>query len=152
MKRFSVLSLAFVFVVMLVLSSERAMAQYTGEFIFCTDPTDAGTCRATTIPPDADGVVIWDRAVNGNIVCAGVGFVPQDTDCNFTGNSFLGHDCTGMVLNQFSALVPAGGDLAIACSNTMPLPPGNYSAKATGNDCFGGESDCRNLTLVNIAP
>ncbi|MBI1746414.1 MAG: hypothetical protein HYR55_07480 [Acidobacteria bacterium] len=148
MQRLTFLSMAVAFVLVLGVSSEMAMAQYSGEVFFCTDGSSAGACRASVVPAGEDGVTVWDRAALGMIVCAGVGIVPQEADCNFSGVSHAGHSCVGPVLNQFQALVPAGDDAAVACSDTTPLPAGNYSARAIDNDCFGGGSSCGNLTTV----
>lgn len=147
MRQVTMVCLVSVFVLVFGFASEKAMAQYTGEFVICQDGTSPDTCRATAVPPDADGVVRWDRSALGNIICAGVGIVPQAGDCDFTGASFLGFDCAGPVINIFQTTVPAGQDMAIACSDTTPLPSGNYSAKATGNTCFGGESVCQNISF-----
>jgi len=63
-----------------VLAAAPAIAQYTGEFVICTDGSSADNCRATALPVQDDGTIIWGRDL-GNILCAGVGFVPQDVDC-----------------------------------------------------------------------
>jgi hypothetical protein len=82
---------------------------------------------------------------------AGVGFVPQDTECIFFGNSFNGFDCQ-RTQDIFGARVPAGLDLAIACGDVSPLPNGNYSAMATRNNCFQDVGVCQNFILTDITP
>ena len=133
-----------------VLASAPAMAQYTGEFVICTNGTSADNCRATALPIDDSGIVTWGRDLGSNL-CAGVGFVPQDTDCTFFGNSFNGFDCHS-TQDVFGARVPAGGDMAIACGTIEPLPNGNYSAMATRNNCFDDVGVCQNFILTDITP
>ena len=134
----------------LLFASTRAMAQYTGEFVICTDGSSPDNCRATALPPDETGVITWGRDL-GNNLCAGVGIVPQDTDCVFFGNSFREFDCT-RTQDVFGARVPAGIDLAIACGDVSPLPNGNYSAMATRNNCFDDVGVCQNWVLTDITP
>lgn len=134
----------------LLIASAPAMAQYTGEFVICTDGSSPDNCRATALTPDETGVITWGRNL-GSILCAGVGFVPQDTDCTFFGNSFREFDCT-TTQDVFAARVPAGIDLAIACGDVSPLPNGNYSAMATRNNCFEDVGVCQNWILTDITP
>jgi len=136
--------------VTVVLASFAARAQYTGEFVICTDGRSADNCRATALTPDESGVITWGRDL-GSSLCAGVGFVPQDTDCTFFGDSFREFDCR-QVQDVFGARVPAGGDLAIACGDVSPLPNGNYSAMATRNNCFDDVGVCQNFVLTDITP
>jgi hypothetical protein len=142
--------LCFALLLSLVLAGAPAMAQYTGEFVICTDGSSPDNCRATQIFPGEDGVVVWGRDL-GSRLCAGVGFVPQETDCVFTGDSFNGFDCF-RIQDIFGARVPAGLDLAIACGDVSPLPDGNYSAMATRSSCFDDVGVCQNFTLVPITP
>ncbi len=134
----------------LLLASAPVMAQYTGEFVICTDGSNPDNCRATALTPDETGVITWGRDLGSNL-CAGVGFVPQDTECIFFGNSFNGFDCQ-RTQDIFGARVPAGLDLAIACGDVSPLPNGNYSAMATRNNCFQDVGVCQNFILTDITP
>ncbi len=133
-----------------LLASAPVMAQYTGEFVICTDGSNPDNCRATALTPDETGVITWGRDL-GSSLCAGVGFVPQDTECIFFGNSFNGFDCQ-RTQDIFGARVPAGLDLAIACGDVSPLPNGNYSAMATRNNCFEDVGVCQNFILTDITP
>ncbi len=145
------LALRAVLISTVVLFGAEALAQYTGEFVICTDGRSPDNCRATALPADPDtGVVVWGRDL-GSSLCAGVGFVPQDTDCFFTGESFNGFGCT-RGQDTFRALVPAGLDLAVACGDVSPLPNGNYSAMAIGSTCFADVGVCQNFVLTDITP
>jgi hypothetical protein len=129
------------------LPAQRALAQYTGEIVVCTDGRSPDACRATQIPADPNtGVVTWSRSL-GSTLCFGVGIVPQDTDCNFFGNSYNGFDCH-QIQDIFFARVAAGLDLAIGCGDIAPLDDGNYSAQATRNNCFDDTAVCGNFVLV----
>lgn len=125
---------------------QSAAAQYTGEFIICTDGSSADACRNSALPPDDDGTITWFRGFGFNL-CAGVGIVPQDTDCNFFGNSYQGFDCT-TIQDRFFARAPAGSDLAFACGDVSPLPDGQYSLGTTGNTCFDEAFLCQNFILT----
>src|SRR6516164_7556062 len=133
-----------------VLAAAPALAQYTGEFVICTDGSSADNCRATALPVQDDGTIIWGRDL-GNTLCAGVGFVPQDVDCFFTGDSFNGFGCL-RIQDVFGARVLAGGDMAIACGDIGPLPNGNYSAMATRASCFDDVGVCQNFILTDVTP
>jgi hypothetical protein len=149
-KSLQALRAAFVATVVLLFGA-NARAQYTGEFVICTDGSSPDNCRATALPADPDtGVITWGRDL-GSTLCAGVGFVPQDSDCLFTGESFNGFDCT-RVQDVFGARVPAGLDLAIACGDISPLPNGNYSAMAIRSSCFDDVGVCQNFVLTDITP
>ena len=124
---------------------QSAMAQYTGEFIICTDGSSADACRNSALPPDDDGTITWFRDKGSNL-CAAVGFVPQDTDCIFFGDSYRGFDCTA-IQDRFAARALAGSDLAIACGDVSPLPDGQYSLGTTNNTCFDDTNLCQNLIL-----
>src|SRR5215831_9000961 len=103
-------------VLMMVLSGSIAMAQYTGEFVICTDGSSPDNCRGSQIPPDPNtGIVTWSRGL-GSTLCVGVGIVPQDSDCTFLGDSYNGFDCQ-RVQDVFGARVSAGVDMAIACGD-----------------------------------
>ena len=134
----------------ILLTSAPAAAQYTGEFVICTDGSSADNCRATALPVQDDGTIIWGRDL-GSTLCAGVGFVPQDVDCFFTGDSFNGFGCL-RIQDVFGARVPAGGDMAIACGDVSPLPNGNYSAMATRASCFDDVGVCQNWILTDVTP
>ena len=125
---------------------QSAMAQYTGEFIVCTDGSSADACRASAIDPDDFGIVTWFRSF-GAVACAGVGIVPQDQDCIFRGRSYRGFDCT-TTQDSFAARVLAGGDLAIACGDISPLPDGEYSFGTTDNTCFTDDNLCQPVFLT----
>jgi hypothetical protein len=133
-------------------TSESGMAQYTDEFIICTDGRSPDTCRDTEVLPDEDGIVVWGRREYGNTLCVGVGFEPQDTDCSFTGASYRGFDCRTTQNPSFARRVPAGDDMAVACGLISPLPNGNYSARATRNSCFDDKPICGNFVLVDTVP
>jgi hypothetical protein len=94
--------------------------------------------------------VFWSRAF-GSTLCAGVGIVPQDSDCTFFGDSYNGFDCQ-RVQDVFGARVRAGDDLAIGCGDVSPLPDGNYSAQATRSSCFDDVPVCGNFVLVTATP
>ncbi len=130
--------------------AQGAMAQFTGEFVICTDGSSIDNCRASALPADELGIVTWGRDL-GSTLCAGVGFVPQDTDCTFGGNSFNGFGCV-RTQDFFGARAPAGADLAIACGDIEPLPNGEYSAQALRSSCFVDQSICQPFVLTDITP
>ena len=125
---------------------QSAKAQYTGEFIICTDGSSADACRNSALPPDDDGTITWSRSFGFNL-CAAVGFVPQDTDCIFFGDSYRGFDCTAFQ-DRFAARALAGSDLAIACGDVSPLDDGQYSLGTTNNTCFDDVNLCQNFILT----
>jgi hypothetical protein len=133
-------------VLCLALAGDKAMAQFTGEFILCIDGSSSEACRKSQIPADKDGIIYWFRDY-GSIACAGVGFEPQKEDCIFQGFDYNGLECAGHG-TFFAARVLAGDDLAIACGNTSVLPDGPYSAKATSSSCFEGESVCQPFYIL----
>ncbi|MBI1746416.1 MAG: hypothetical protein HYR55_07490 [Acidobacteria bacterium] len=150
MQRSAFLSMSVAFVLVLGISSEMAMAQYSGEVFFCTDGSSAAACRASEVHAGEDGVTVWDRAALGMIVCAGFGIVPQESDCNFSVSFWRFYICgKGPAFDQLPVVVTASDDAAVACSDTTSLPAGRHSARATDNDCFGGGSSCGNLTTVD---
>ncbi len=126
---------------------QSAMAQYTGEFIICTDGSSADACRKSALPPDDNGVVTWFRDFGFNL-CAGVGFVPQEQECRFFGDSYRGFDCT-VIQDRFFARAPAGADLAFACGDVDPLDDGFYSLGTTNNDCFDDVNLCQPFILTH---
>ena len=138
------------FVLAVCFIGQGAMAQFTGEFIICTDGSSIDNCRASALTPDEFGIVTWGRDLGSNL-CAGVGFVPQDTDCTFGGNSFRGLDCV-ITQDRFGARALAGDDLAIGCGPIDPLPNGEYSAQALRSSCFDDQSVCQPFVLTDITP
>jgi hypothetical protein len=137
-KAFAVCAISFL--------GQSARAQYTGEFIICTDGSSADACRKSALPPDDDGTITWFRDFGSNL-CAGVGIVPQETDCNFFGDSYRGFGCTAFQ-DRFGARVPAGEDLALACGDVSPLDDGQYSLGTTDNTCFTDDNLCLNFILT----
>src|SRR5260370_35896150 len=130
--------------------AQGAWAQFTGEFIICTDGSSIDNCRATALPADEFGIVTWGRDL-GNNLCAGVGFVPQETDCTFSGNSFNGFDCA-RIQDFFGARAPAGADLACACGGIGTWRNGEFSAQARRSSCFDDQSICQPFVLTDITP
>jgi hypothetical protein len=129
---------------------QSAMAQYTGEFLICTDGRSADACRNTALPVEDDGSIIWFRDF-GSTLCAAVGFEPQEQDCTFFGSSYNGFDCFRVQDLFASRVVPAGGDLAIACGDVSQLFDGQYSLGTTRNTCFEDTvfgNLCQNFVLT----
>ncbi len=133
-----------------LLIGAAAFAQYTGEFVICVDGSSPDNCRASALPVQNDGSIIWGRDLGTNL-WAGVGIVPQDTQCLFTGNSFNGFDCS-RVQDIFGTRTPAGDDLAIACGDVGPLPNGQFSLMPIRSSCFDDVGPCQNFVLTDITP
>ena len=139
MKRFTLFYLAATLALLIGLTSDRAMAQFTDEFIFCTDGSTPDSCRATAIAPNPDGTVTWDRAELGSTVCWGAGYVARPTDCGFFDYSYAGlRSCPGIGFSFSVAWSFPGWDLAIDCATLPPefVPPMDLSLRYIGSNCF----------------